>query len=1007
MLFLFHTWLAPFFCPGVLRLFRRLFQLGLGKKMRLVFYFCLLAGIAWGQSGRPLGLTPQKMRWQYIDTDSLRLVFPENLGRSAQRAATLLHLLYRQNTPSIGSKRKKVTVILQNQNIISNGFVALSPFRSEFYMNAPQYAFLGAGNWADLLALHEYRHVLQMSNAQRGVSKLVSWFFGENGWALMKGLALPRWFLEGDAIATETALSKAGRGRLPNFHKAYRALWRAGKRYGYEKAAAGSMKDFVPSHYHLGYYLTAFARKKYGPKIWQTVLEDAAKYKGVFFPFSRNLRKKTGLSTPALYRAAMQAQQNLWQKKQANLKIVRYDTVPLVPKKYYTDYRSPRFLDDTTLIVRKGSMRSIEKFYRIHLRGSEKALIATGINISEGASYGLRKGKIVWAQFGTHPRWHGKNYSVLNIYDFKENKKRQITHRSRLFSPDFSPDGEQIVAVGMNDSLTYRLCFFETESGSVLGKLPNPAGYFYRTPRWMDAENLLVVVQKNNRNALAQVHIKTAQTRLLTPWLTTHLAHPFVRGEYVYFSAAFSEIQNMYALRLSDSTLYRLTFSDKDIFDADISPSGKQMVFSGFTANGHKLYHTALVPENWQPLPHYPEPHYTYADTLAQQEGGDLLDSLKIRRFAPKKYRKRTKIINIHSIQPFFFPPDYRFELQSDNTFSTLSAAAGLRYNSNEGKMSYYGRLRYGAFFPLFDLQFTTALRRNRLGMMLKDHPQNRSRLYTQIFVRRWTEQRFSAGIILPLNFVRNAYYLTLRLQGHYHRRFVRCDPVDFRFNTGAQNHNGALNAFSYRLRFSHFRKKASRQIHSRFGQRLDINYQSTYKSHPNKGSVFSVNTAFYFPSIAKTHSFYVNLAYQREPFAGTYLFEDRFIYPRGYPSILHDEIQKSAFNYSLPLFYPDVALGPLVFIKRIKINLFLDAAKASVHTISAEKLFNQSSHQNLSGSLPGYSKSYTSAGFELTFDFRAFRLLDMEMGIRYSHTPDVGQGSPSDHFRFLLLKIK
>jgi hypothetical protein len=70
--------------------------------------------------------------------------------------------------------------------------VGLGPFRSEFYTNPAQNAFeLGAVSWMDNLALHEFRHVQQYSNFNKGLSKAATFLFGEQGQLLRMPYLFP------------------------------------------------------------------------------------------------------------------------------------------------------------------------------------------------------------------------------------------------------------------------------------------------------------------------------------------------------------------------------------------------------------------------------------------------------------------------------------------------------------------------------------------------------------------------------------------------------------------------------------------------------------------------------------------------------------------------------------------------------------------------------------------------------------------------------------------------
>jgi hypothetical protein len=242
------------------------------------------------------GGTPPSVHWRQISTDSARIIFPKGLDSVAQRIATVVHYEAAKREASLGNRIDKINIVLQNQTTIANGYVSLGPYRSEFYLNPATNNFdLGSISWPDQLAIHEYRHVEQYNNFHNGLSELMYYLFGQEGYALAVNASIPDWFYEGDAVYNETILSRQGRGRLPLFMNAYPSLSQAGKKYSWMKLRNGSFKDYVPNHYNLGYLLVNYGREKYGIDFWEKVTKDASAFKGLFYPFQKAIKKYAGV----------------------------------------------------------------------------------------------------------------------------------------------------------------------------------------------------------------------------------------------------------------------------------------------------------------------------------------------------------------------------------------------------------------------------------------------------------------------------------------------------------------------------------------------------------------------------------------------------------------------------------------------------------------------------------------------------------------------------------------
>jgi len=223
----------------------------------IFWIFLITVGSTISVKGQSFGGNKWSQKWHQLDNEDFRVIFPTGFESQARSVYSLLDYLNQNARQTIGIKTDKVSLVLNNLTNISNGYVGLAPFRSEFFTTPPQNSFaLGSLPWLELLTVHEYRHVLQFSNAKTGLSKVLSVLFGQSAFAGSMNLAIPDWYFEGDAVLAETALTAQGRGRIPHFLRAFKAYEATGRRYSYQKVRNGSFKDFIPDHYRLGYMLS-------------------------------------------------------------------------------------------------------------------------------------------------------------------------------------------------------------------------------------------------------------------------------------------------------------------------------------------------------------------------------------------------------------------------------------------------------------------------------------------------------------------------------------------------------------------------------------------------------------------------------------------------------------------------------------------------------------------------------------------------------------------------------
>ena len=193
---------------------------------RLIFLFVLVLTSTVNGFSQQFGGNPPSLKWNQINTDTVRVIFPVGEQKKANEIAGIVQSLARNKPNALGKGFKKISIVLQNQSTVSNAYVGLGPWRSEFLLMPEQNSFeLGSIPWHKTLSLHEYRHVHQFNNFRKGLSQLFYILAGEYGLSFANSTAIPNWFWEGDAVYQETFMSGQGRGRQPFFFNGYRSLW--------------------------------------------------------------------------------------------------------------------------------------------------------------------------------------------------------------------------------------------------------------------------------------------------------------------------------------------------------------------------------------------------------------------------------------------------------------------------------------------------------------------------------------------------------------------------------------------------------------------------------------------------------------------------------------------------------------------------------------------------------------------------------------------------------------
>ena len=99
------------------------------------------------------GGNPPSLKWKQINTPLTRVIFPMGLDSTAERITNIITFINEPTLNTIGKKSKKINLVLQNQTTVSNAYVGLGPFRSEFFITPLQNSFeLGSLPWPDQLS---------------------------------------------------------------------------------------------------------------------------------------------------------------------------------------------------------------------------------------------------------------------------------------------------------------------------------------------------------------------------------------------------------------------------------------------------------------------------------------------------------------------------------------------------------------------------------------------------------------------------------------------------------------------------------------------------------------------------------------------------------------------------------------------------------------------------------------------------------------------------------------
>jgi hypothetical protein len=785
---------------------------------------------------------------------------------------------------------------------------------------------------------------------------------------------------------------------MPAFENEYRALTLEGRRFNYEKASATSLKEFVPNHYNLGYLMTTYMRNKYGADVWEKVVQDAVRYRGLFYPFNRALKKYGDMRSPKRYKEMMGELKKDWEKELTQIEITKFRKLNKKKKRTFVNYQNPKFLVNGDIIAEKNGFNEIPGYYLLSRDGEEEKLFRPGIYQESNATLDVNGEMMVWAETRYNPRWANETYSIIMEGFTNDGINRPITSKTRYFAPSISPDESKIAAVHAPESQLFEIHIINREDTTIVNRIQTDQSDQYAFPTWMADDKLAVIVRRNSRNAIALIDTEDGKSQFLTPFFDDQISYLAPHEDKIYFSATFTGIDNIFFLDLKDKQIYQLTSSRYGATQPDIHPYGQEMLYVDYTPDGYDI---ALVDLNeLEPKPlktDYETEVDLYESNVPQK---NILGSIPTKEYDVSRFRLTEGLLNLHSWYPYFLPPNFSLELSMDNKMSTFSANAAANYNVNEDRVTYQVGATYGEKLFAFDANFVSG-QRNRYVPLYREIDTGTDSVNAQLLTvgQQWYENDINLGAVLPLNLTSGNTFKRLWLSYYLHLK-----DVDYENNiTGTDE---TFWAQEFRVNFYILQRMARQYINPRFGITANLTYKNTLFTDANQADYLNINGTVFLPGFMKTHSFYVNAATQRESFESQYKFRDNFFYARGYFATPHERVNRIGFNYELPLLYPDIALGPIFFIKRIKSNFFFDLS-AALSFDSAIGDLTPITPVTLSGAFGVPLNYYQSYGAEVTFDFRFIRLLDMDLGFRVSRLLDEQSGinSPTQ-FDFIIRSI-
>lgn len=912
---------------------------------------------------------PCYLRWRKIeDKKKGDILFPDYILDKALRISFYRDTLSGVIDYNIPFKKRRFPVTLHPTNMMSNGMVTYTPQRMELYTMPDRNNF--SLPWSKQLIAHEYRHVAQLSNLNQGITKALSYVIGEQMLGLTAVL-VPSYFYEGDAVVAETQFSMWGRGKQPTFNIALRAEAEENTNFKPIKYRMGTLNEYTPDSYLLGYYITQYMTQHYGEDIWSKILRFAARnpyfIDPTFFAYRKYANK---MSSTKIIDSTMNQMRNFWKEASS---VPNSSTLIDTKVKSYTKYSHPLPLNDSLVLVHKSDMDRAGRFVVLNINTAEERFIHNSGNLS--ANPIITGNNIYWGEIVPSLSWGQKNSSEIftmkmsEDYQFSRPRKVKQNKENLFFISPYENGGFVGVSYDkMNEPHLVLMDdkFRKLKDFSVLGNDISFNGLSYDNI----TKRIYMAIVDDRGTSIAWYDFEKHQQVDLMPANYGTITNLTANDGKLYYSSIDSGKDEMHVYDLLEKKEYQITTS-KYGSEASVPMSlwsnkkkinSNKVLLTTYTKNGYGVATqevkdvSELKEREWRKIPesvvNYPFKEWNVAklDTINISKEGfeNYAESKKV-----KKYNKTLNSVNVHGWIPFYVDIDkiiddrqlsggWGLNILSQNLMNSVIAYAS--YGRVNGENIFKANLKYTGL-PVhldFDVEYGG-------GKQLTYN-------YIQIGGELDNYLNLEGGLSLPFNFSSGANnrFFKASVSYEYNNSLLykknknatiynlSSTPVflPMTYNSGYKIKEGISKA-GVQLTYQNTLKSTLKDLNPRLGYLVQLN-AAFNPTRDDFGKVYSIYGRGYLPGPFPHGSFVLETSFQYQT-KGDFNYAQSILFPRGadyYSPIT--KMYAGALEYKVPLLYPCFGIGSFLHFQRISAGAFADYA--TFETVNNSKMDNRNS---------------------------------------------------------------
>lgn len=955
---------------------------------KIIFLLAFLVPLTASAQFYVTGDDPGRLKWNYIDTDHFRIIYPQGADSLARVYAEKterfrIPVSLTSGYVSGGEKGKRMPVVIHAFND-ANGSVAWAPKRMDLF-TIPSAYDPEPLPWTTMLSVHESRHVAQMQFGMTGALKPGNWFFGEM-WNILASLVYPGISaMEGDAVITETAWTPSGRGRTADFLNYYWVAFDQGDFRNWHKWRYVSQVNNAPDYYSLGYLTVGGFRYLYDcPEYMSDAYHLAARRPFCLTAFRKTTKKLTGKKFEDAFKEVCDTMYTLW-KNDAELRkpYIPSETVSK-ENRMYTDYSDILASDSGIYAVKSGHV-DVPSLVFIDTLGNETMVRRFAYSASR-IKWSPYFKRIYWSENSTDARWDLKTRSKIMYLEEGSDRIRSLKNKDLLFNPSPAGDQAHVSVTRYNADGRSSLDIISGIDGRRIRTFQVPDSLQIVETAWI-GEDLYATAISDNGSGIyllpldEGIHAEGGWKPVLAPQ-PVKIKDFASFGDELMFTCDRTGVNELYHLDPSSGTLVQKTSTRYGATDFEYSNDEKWLYYSSQTLEGNRIFRTSTDSllnreADFTVLHHYPIAEKVTAQEKKIAESKGYVGKDEIRISEPERYRKFPHMFNVHSWAPIYVNVDNIMNMSYDHIWQAASlGASGIiqnrlatavgefgysahkdPYTPSKWRHSGHARLTYSGLYPVFEMSvdFNDRAARQYKTNVYQYQNGNGIEVASSELSVPYIEGRLS--VYLPLKFSSGGWYrgfiprITYRIgndkfdsginimEMEEHQSTVVGGIMQSQvpvFKDRYEGKNTFMHSISGSMRVYTMLNTPNSAVYPKWGIGLELGASTSIESNKIFSPMGYAYAYGYVPGIMAEHGIRLTARHQMALDRQAYFSQTLLnTLPRGlsgngalmnYLSIRNRNMTLVTADYAIPVFIGDISIGGRMFaIKRLVITPHFD----------------------------------------------------------------------------------